>query len=94
MEKISAKELVEAVAAGTGQSKKTVKEILDNAALNISGYVGNGTEVTFANLGKFCPSDRASRTCNSPVTKGVSIEVPARRVLAFKPSASMKDLQN
>ena len=92
MEKINAKELVEAVAAGTGMSKKVVKEVLDNAAMNIKAYATNGIEVSFSNLGKFCPSDRAARVCNSPVTGGVEVQVPARRVLAFKPSASMKDL--
>lgn len=45
MEKINAKELVEAVAAGTGQSKKVVKEVLDNAAMNIKAYATNGIEV-------------------------------------------------
>ena len=90
MEKLSQSELIEKVAQATGITKNTVKEVIDGFVYQVTAHCGAGTAVS-TKLGKFYPKDSEARTMKSPLT-GKDIDVPARRSLAFKPSADNKDL--
>lgn len=90
MEKLSQSELIEKVAQATGITKKTVKEVIDAFALQVVGHVGAGTAVS-TKLGKFYPKDSPARTGRNP-RNGEPIDIPAKRVLAFKASADNKDM--
>ena len=90
MEKITQAELIDKVAQATGITKKTVKEVIDGFAHQVTAHCGAGTAVS-TKLGKFYPKDSAARTIKSPLT-GKEVDVPAKRSLAFKPSAENKDL--
>lgn len=90
MEKLSQSELIDKVSLAAGVSKKTVKQVLDTFSHQVASLVGAGTSVS-TKLGKFYPKDSEARTMKSPLT-GKEIDVPARRTLAFKPSADNKDL--
>lgn len=90
MEKLSQAELIEKVALATWISKKTIKEVINEFAYQVTAHCGAGTAVS-TKLGKFYPKDSEAMTMKSPST-GKEIDVPARRSLAFKPSAENKDL--
>ena len=90
MEKLSQAELIEKVAQATGITKKTVKEVIDGFAYQVTAHCGAGTAVS-TKLGKFYPKDSESRTGRNP-RNGEQIEIQAKRTLAFKPSADNKDL--
>jgi DNA-binding protein HU-beta len=91
MEKITQTELIAKVAQASGITKKTVKEVLDNAVAQVIGHVGAGCAVSFAGIGKFYPKHRTARTGRNPIT-GSQIEIPAKKLLAFKPAADKKEL--
>lgn len=91
MERINASELVSRVSALTGDSKATVKRILDNTADFIVGAVKEGQEVVFPTIGKFYPKERNARTSRNPKT-GEVIEVPAKTGFKFKPNNDVKNL--
>ena len=90
MGKLSQAELIDKVAAHAGVSAKTVRSVLNSFAWQVATQVGAGTAVQ-TKLGKFYPKNRAARTMKSPLT-GKEVDVPAKRSLAFKPSAENKDL--
>lgn len=51
----------------------------------------NGNRITITGLGTFGPRDKAARKGRNPRT-GETIEIPARRTIRFKASASLKKL--
>jgi nucleoid DNA-binding protein len=78
-------ELIDAVSAGTQQSKKTVADILAHIIVGIQA----SDKVTMVGFGTFEHKTRAAKTCRNPQT-GVTMAVPAKTVLTFKP-AKVKD---
>lgn len=90
MEKISTSELIDKVADATGQTKKAVKQVLDETMHQVTAHVEAGCAVA-TKLGKFYPKDRAAKVGRNPQT-GAAIEIHAKRVLAFKPSSTVKYL--
>lgn len=89
MEKISLSELVPKISElSGGHSRATVRTILDAASEAIIEYAKNGQSVSLPGLGVFKPVDRAPRIGRNPHTGG-EVKVPAKRVLAFKPSSKV-----
>ena len=91
MDKISKTRLIKEIADELGTKESTVKLILLKAASKIDCYAKNGQAVEYPGLGKFYPATRAARTCRNLQT-GLPVSVPAKRVLAFKPGATTKNL--
>lgn len=85
MSSMSKTELVAAVAGATGASKATADELLTAAFQVIREETAVGRTIRIPGFGQFVVKERAARTARNPQT-GVPIEVPARKVLAFKPS--------
>lgn len=83
------KELVTNVKEAMGCTRKeaevAVGAVLDAVA---EGMVVDG-RVSLVGFGTFSAADRAARTCRNPQT-GEPIDVPAKRVPKFKPSAALK----
>lgn len=90
MEKLSQSELIDKVSLAAGVSKKTVKQVLDTFSHQVASLVGAGIAVS-TKLGKFYPKDSVARKMKSPLT-GKEVDVPAKRSLAFKPSAENKNI--
>lgn len=65
-----------------------MRTILDATTEAIKGYAKNGQAVTVPGLGVFKPVDRAAKTGRNPKT-GEAIQIPAKRVLTFRPSSKM-----
>ena len=83
-------ELIAAVAANAGLTKKD-SDAAVNAVLDaISAALANGDKVQIAGFGTFEVRAREARTGRNPLTKEV-IEIPATRVPAFKAGKALKD---
>jgi integration host factor subunit beta len=66
-----------------------VNAILDS----IVGSLGNGDKVEIRGFGSFRSRQRQSRLGRNPKT-GALVEVPAKKVLYFRPSKELKDTVN
>mgnify|MGYP001558704633 FL=1 len=77
--------VVERVARRAKVSKHAAKVALDTILEMIQKEANAGHRVVFAGFGVFSLVDRAPRRGRHPVT-GAPVEVPARRVLVFRPS--------
>lgn len=84
-------DLVSSVATSTGESKRTVADVLDATITTIEKQVKKGEKVTLPGFGTFSRRNRAARTARNPRT-GEEIQVKASRVPAFKPGAGFKDV--
>lgn len=84
------KELIDSVASATGESKRTVSEVVDATINSIQKQVKKGDRVTLPGFGTFSRRARSARTARNPRT-GEEIKVKATKVPAFKPGAGFKD---
>ncbi|PIZ73032.1 DNA-binding protein [Candidatus Peregrinibacteria bacterium CG_4_10_14_0_2_um_filter_43_11] len=84
-------DLVAAVAAAVGISKRTAAECLDALLHTITGELKKGRNVTLTGFGTFRISKRAARTGVNPRNPSQKIKIPAMNVPAFKAGKSLKD---
>ncbi len=84
------KELIDSVARATGESKRTIQGVLDEAIEQIRKQVKKGDKVSLPGLGTFERRNRAARTARNPRT-GEPIRVRASKVPVFKPGSQFKD---
>ena len=82
-------ELIESVAGATGESKRTVADVLDATITQVQKSVKKGEKVTLPGFGTFSRKDRGARTARNPQT-GDTIKVKATKVPAFKAGAGFK----
>lgn len=66
-------------------SKEDIKTVLNHALGVIKGTVYNGGEVTLRGFGTFKLKLRKAKTARN-ISKGTAVQIPARNVVAFKPS--------
>lgn len=83
-------QLIEAVAAKCGCSKKQTEECLDAVLDNITQALQKGDKVVFTGFGAFVVSDRKARQGVNPKT-GAKIQIPAMRVPKFRAGKALKD---
>lgn len=81
-------ELIEEIAAHTGERRATVRRVLDAAADVARSRVAAGGHVFLFGLGKLGSVARPARVARNPRT-GAAVAVPARRVIDFRPSTSL-----
>lgn len=92
MGKISGSELMRAAAESADKPMNFTKDVIEAMARMVIKYVADGYDVVLPGLGKFYPKDRPARTGRNPQT-GEAVQIPAKRVLAFKPLSVNKDLK-
>jgi DNA-binding protein HU-beta len=83
-------ELITAVAAKSGMTKKDVEKTLAAVIDTLTEALVKGDKVTLAGLGAFEIKIREARMARNPKTKE-PIEVPATRVPVFKASTALKE---
>jgi DNA-binding protein HU-beta len=83
-------DLVDAVAAATGESKSTVGSVVDATLDAITGALKTGDKVTFTGFGTFERRYSAARTGRNPQT-GAAVEIAAGHRPAFKAGKGLKD---
>ena len=84
------KELIDSVSGSTGESRRTVNDVIDATIDQIQAQVKKGERVALPGFGTFERRNRSARTARNPRT-GEEIQVPATKVPAFKPGANFKD---
>lgn len=83
-------ELINAVSAKTGQTKRTSEEMLDVILDTIKDTVSDGDKVTLVGFGTFAMLERSARRGRNPRT-GNAINIPAKKVPRFIPGKDFKD---
>jgi len=81
-------EFIEAVSAKSGLSKADGKKAVDAMVETILSEMEKGEKVSILGFGSFTVVDKAPRKGVNPRTKEV-IDIPARKVIKFKPGAEM-----
>ncbi len=87
------KEIVEAVSASAGISKKDTAAVIDSLLAAITDAVVKGESVQFVGFGTFESRKRDARVGKNPAT-GEKIDIPASTVPAFKAGKAFKDAVN
>jgi DNA-binding protein HU-beta len=82
-------QLIDAIAAKTGESKKTVAAIIGAMTDVVPGAVASGDKVTIPGFGSFERRFRDARTAPNP-RGGAPVPVAAKHVPAFKPGSGFK----
>jgi DNA-binding protein HU-beta len=83
-------ELVTAVAAKAGLSKKDSEKAINAAFDTITETLAAGEKVQLVGFGVFEVKERGARIGRNPQTKE-EIEIPASRVASFKVGKALKD---
>ena len=86
-------ELIAAVAAQTGLTKKDAEQAVNAALDTITAEIAKGEKVALAGFGTFETKHREARTGRNPLT-GAAVEIAASNTPAFKPGKAMKDAVN
>ncbi|GAB3628680.1 DNA-binding protein HU [Pandoraea terrae] len=86
-------ELIDAIAAKTGQSKAQTGETLDTALEVIKKTVSKGDNVQVIGFGSFSSGKRAARVGRNPKT-GEEIKIPAAKTVKFTAGKAFKDAVN
>ncbi len=81
-------EFIEAVAAKAGLSKVDGKKAVEAMIQTIEGEMKKGGKVAILGFGSFTVVKKAARKGVNPKTKQ-KISIPARKVVKFKPGASL-----
>mgnify|MGYP006297959035 CR=1 FL=1 len=87
------KDLTNAIAEATNKTKKDSKGIVDSIAKVIKATLSKGEKVKLVNFGTFTVVERKARKGRNPRT-GESIDIPAKKVVKFKPGKQLKGLVN
>ena len=86
-------ELIAAIAAKTGETKKDAEATL-NAFVNVvSETLAKGDKVQLVGFGSFEVRKRAARKGRNPQTKE-ELKIPASKAPVFKAGKALKDLVN
>ena len=83
-------ELINAVAASTGFSKKDAETVVSATLDAITAALQGGEKVQLVGFGSFEVKKRAARIGRNPKTKE-TIEIPASVVPVFKAGKALKD---
>ncbi|MBQ7070382.1 MAG: HU family DNA-binding protein [Ruminococcus sp.] len=86
-------ELISAIAAKGDYSKKDAEKALAAVTDSITEALAAGEKISLVGFGTFSVKDRAAKTSINPRTKE-KIDVPAKKVPAFKAGKAFKDAVN
>lgn len=83
------RDLINEIAAKAELSKVDAKKALDAVLESISQALANDDKVALIGFGTFSVTEKGARTGINPQTKQ-KIEIPARKVVKFKPGADLE----
>ncbi len=86
-------ELIEALAGKTGESKRSVGDVLEALIETVEGEIASGQKVTLPGFGTWERRERSARTARNPQT-GEPIQIAASKVPAFKAGSAFKQKVN
>ncbi len=82
-------DVVNSISILTSLPKKDSKIVLDAVVESIKNVLIETNKVSLSGFGTFSIVDRKARVARNPIT-GKKINVPAKKVLKFKPSNKIK----
>jgi len=86
-------ELIAAVAAKTGETKKSAEEFVNAFVSVVTDSLVKGEKVQLVGFGSFEVRKRAARKGRNPQTKE-EIKIPASKAPVFKAGKALKELVN
>jgi DNA-binding protein HU-beta len=86
-------QLVDFVAAESGITKKDARVVIGAVMTGITNGLAEDGKVTLVGFGSFRSEFRNARTARNPQT-GEPVDVPAKNVVKFRPSAALKEAVN
>ena len=86
-------ELIAAIAAKTGETKKTAEKLVNAFVETVTEALSEGDKVQLVGFGSFEVRKRAARKGRNPQTKE-EIKIPASKAPVFKAGKALKDLVN
>ena len=84
-------ELVTALSAKTGLTKKSAEEALDAMLDTVADIVRDGDKVNIAGFGTFLLVERAARKARNPKT-GAEVLISARKLPRFIPGKKFREM--
>ena len=84
-------EMVDAVAKGTGLTKKSAAAVLEAVTDIITKDLKKGNNVVITGFGTFRVSKRVARTGVNPRNPSEKIKIPAMKVPTFKAGKALKE---
>ena len=84
-------DLVAAMAASAGLTKKAAADALEALLGAVTSELSKGGQVTITGFGTFKTSARAARTGVNPQNPSQKIQIPATTVPAFKAGKNLKE---
>ncbi|MGC2960658.1 HU family DNA-binding protein [Paraburkholderia graminis] len=86
-------ELIDAVAAATGESKAATGQTIDAIVEAVTKAVVGGDTVQLVGFGSFSTGARAARVGRNPST-GAEIQIAAAKTVKFTPGKAFKEAVN
>ncbi len=86
-------DLVEKVANEAEMTKKDAEQLVEIIFNSIIGTLNNGEKIELRGFGSFRVRHRNARKGRNPKT-GTAVNIPAKRVVYFKPGKDLKELIN
>ncbi|MDY3069262.1 MAG: HU family DNA-binding protein [Parabacteroides sp.] len=86
-------DFINAVAEKAGLSKADAKKAIDAFVETVSNEMKEGGKIALLGFGTFSVSEKAARKGINPKTKE-TIEIPARKVVKFKPGSELNEKVN
>lgn len=86
-------ELIQDLAAKTGEKIKTVEELLAAFVESVENGLKKGDKIAVSGLGTLSISERKARKGRNPRT-GEEIKIPASRAIKFTAGKTLKDAIN
>ena len=86
-------ELIEAIASEANMTKADAKKALDAFIGTTSKALKKGDRISLVGFGSFSVSKRSARKGRNPQT-GKEIQIPAKKVVKFKPGSELSDKVN
>ncbi len=83
-------ELVDAIAAESGLSKKDSKEALDALVKTVGETLKKGDNIALVGFGSFSVIQKAARTGKNPQT-GKPIDIAAKKAVKFRPGKELAE---
>lgn len=83
-------ELIDAMASQANLTKADAKKALDAFVNTTTKALKKGDRVALVGFGSFSVSERSARTGRNPQT-GAPIQIPAKKVVKFKPGSELSD---
>ena len=84
-------ELIEAIASEANMTKAEAKKALDAFIDTTSKALKKGDRISLVGFGSFSVSKRAARKGRNPQS-GKEIQIPAKKVVKFKPGSDLADM--